>query len=116
MKLLNSAKSGNSALQAITSQIDALRGNIITSIDRAYKNSQVKLSEIEKENSAAQSRIGSYPSLEREYLNLKRVQLVQEQLYLFLLKQREEVEMSIARSNPTTVTIDPRTLSPRLPA
>lgn len=37
MKLLNSAKSGNSALQAITSQIDALRGNIITSIDRAYK-------------------------------------------------------------------------------
>ncbi len=107
MKLLNSAKSGNSALQAITSQIDALRGNIITSIDRAYKNSQVKLSEIEKENSAAQSRIGSYPSLEREYLNLKRVQLVQEQLYLFLLKQREEVEMSIARSNPTTVTIDP---------
>lgn len=32
---------------------------------------------------------------------------MQEQLYLFLLKQREEVEMSIARSNPTTITIDP---------
>lgn len=107
MKLLNSAKTGNPALQAITSQIDALRGNIITSVDRAYKNSQVKLSEIEKENSTARSRIGSYPALEREYLSLKRVQLVQEQLYMFLLKQREEVEMSIARSNPTTVTIDP---------
>ena len=106
MKLLSSAKGNNAALKAIDDQLDALHANIVSSVERAYKNSKVMLDEVTGMDSETKSRIGSVPAIEREYLSLKRVQLVQEQLYLFLLKQREEVSMSMARANPTVTTID----------
>ncbi len=106
MKIASSAKGNNAALKMLDDQLEAMRKNIIVSVDRAYNNSSVKLGEIRKENNNTASRIGTIPTLEREYEGLKRVQLVQEQLYLFLLKQREETSMNIARVTPTLLTID----------
>ena len=112
MRVLRSAKVNNAMLKQIEELIDAMRENIQDAIDRAYENSLLKLNKLRTENNRTQQRMGSIPTLEKEYVGIERTLILQQQLYLFLLKQREEAEMSIAKSSPTLVTIDaPYTLS-----
>lgn len=107
MQLQTSAKSNNSAIRQLDEQLDALRANIVTSVDRLYQNASVALRDLKNEDSKTKSRINELPTLERQYLILKRDNLLQEQLYLFLLQQREEINMNLAsRSQPAQV-IDP---------
>lgn len=46
------------------------------------------------------------PKQEREYLNIKRQQMVKENLYVFLLTQREETNLRIANAIPKGMIID----------
>lgn len=104
MELLTTAKPTSNPVKQIDEQIDALRRNIISSVNRAYENSSVQLRDLKSENSRTQSKIGTLPTLERQYINIKRDNLLQEQLYLFLLQQREELNMSLtSRSLPAQV-------------
>lgn len=106
MKLLNSANPNNVALKALTEQIDALYEIIKESVDRAYKNSSISLRDVRAEAGTTKSTINSMPALEREFMGMKRQQLVQEQLYLFLLKQREETSISLNNSTASCLVID----------
>lgn len=112
MKMMTSAKNNNSTLKLIDEQLDALLANIKESVERAYVSSNIALKDIKSKAGDTKSTIGSYPVLEREFLGMKRNQLVQEQLYLFLLKQREEALISLTNTAQSCVTIDqPHVLS-----
>lgn len=107
-----SAKNSNASVRQIDEQIDALHQSIITSISRAYDNAIVRYKEANRQYNIAQSRLGTLPTLEKEYLGIERDLLVQEQLYLYLLKQREEASMNIAKSSHSIDVIDvPHTLT-----
>lgn len=106
MKMMTSAKNNNATLKLIDEQLDALLSNIKESVERAYVNSNIALKDVRSKAGSTQTVINSYPTLEREYLGMKRDQLVQEQLYLFLLKQREETSISLSTSTQSCVTID----------
>lgn len=106
MKMMTSAKNNNTTLKLIDEQLDALLSNIKESVERTYINSNIALKDIKSKAGNTQSVINSYPKLERQFLGLKRNQLVQEQLYLFLLKQREEALISLSTNAQSCVTID----------
>lgn len=106
MKMLTSAKNNNATLKLLDDQLDALLANIKESVERAYVNSNIALKDVRSKAGSTQSVINAYPTLEREYLGMKRDQLVQEQLYLFLLKQREETSISLSTNTQSCVTID----------
>ncbi len=108
MELLNSAKTNSNAVRQLDEQIDAMRDNIVTSVDRMYINASVALRDIKNEEGRTKSRISELPTLEREYVTLKRDNMLMEQMYLFLLQQREELEMNInATSLPAQVVDAP---------
>lgn len=106
MKLQNNAKTNNASLRAISEQIDALRGNINTTLDKAVEASLVKLRELRQKSNESMSKLGDIPRQEREYTTIKRQQSIKAQLYVYLLQQREETNLSIANSMPRGVIID----------
>lgn len=106
MKVLQTVREGNPQVKTIDVQLDALRNTVIESIDRALDNSDLALKRLKQENSQIQSRINSLPTIEREYISMQRLMTVQEQLYLFLLKQREEASMNISKDTAQIQVID----------
>lgn len=106
MKMMTSAKNNNATLKLLDEQLDALLANIKESVERAYVNSNIALNDVKSKAGSTKSGISSYPTLEREFIAMKRNQLVQEQLYLFLLQQREEALISLSSASQNCVTID----------
>lgn len=106
MELLNNAKANNAALKQITEQLDAMRSNLTTSVDKIYQSAQIKVRDLRSEMSATQSNLGKIPAQEREYLNMQRQQAVKQQLYLYLLQRREETAMLLANSVPKGIVVD----------
>lgn len=106
MGLMNNAKANNAALRQITEQLDAMRANLNTSIDKVYHSMQIKVRDLRAEMGATQSNLGKIPAQEREYLNMQRQQSVKQQLYLYLLQRREETAMILANSVPKGIIVD----------
>jgi len=106
MRLENNAKPNNALLKVLSEQIDALRVNINSSLDKAIDNANVALNELRQQSSKSKSKLGEIPTQEREFYNIKRQQGVKEQLYLFLLQQREQAAISVANSMPRGTVID----------
>lgn len=106
MRLLDSTTPNNTSLKRLDSEIDAMRASVIESLDRAYEQSKIKLDEITSKGASMTSRLGTLPTLEREYIGIERDLVLQQQLYLFLLKQREETMMSLSQATPSLITVD----------
>lgn len=107
MKLVNNAKTNNNAaLRTISAQLDAMRDNINATLDRSLASARVKLHDLREQMNESDARLGKMPKQEREYLNIKRQQLVKENLYIFLLTQREETNLRIANAIPKGMIID----------
>jgi capsular exopolysaccharide synthesis family protein len=106
MSLLAHAKEDNSSVKVLSSQIDAMRKNIIASVNHAYKDLSVALRDVRAEQAKTMGKLGDVPTQEREYLDLKRQQAVKQELYMFLLKQREETAMMLANAVPKGIVVD----------
>lgn len=106
MKLESNAKANNTSLRLIDNQLAAMRGNITQSLDKSLITAAARLKELRREVARADESVQSLPSTEREFIEIKRRQAVQEQLYLYLLQQREEAALNIANVQPRGIVID----------
>lgn len=106
MELQKSAKGNNANLQALTDQVDAMRSNISSSVQRAYDQAMVPVRELRAQMAKTQGKLGEVPRQEREFLDMKRQQEVKQQLYIFLLQRREETAMMIANAKAKAQVVD----------
>ncbi len=106
IRLLNNAKANNVALRTITSQLDVMRDNINATLDRSLASAEVRLKDLRNQMNESDSRLGELPRQEREFLNIKRHQVVQENIYLLLLQHREETTLRMANVIPKGQIID----------
>lgn len=106
MEMLNTARPNNKALQLLNEQLDAMRANIISSVEKNYESAQITVRDLRREKADADSRLGSIPRQERDYLNLKRQQMVKQELYTFLLQRNEETAMLMANAVPKGIIVD----------
>lgn len=106
MELETSAKPDNSALRLLSERIDMMRTNIIASVQTAHNEAKVNLRDLRNEMNRAESSLAGVPQQEREFVNMKRQQLVKQELYLFLLQRQEETAMILANSYPKGIVID----------
>lgn len=104
--LLRNAKSGNYALRQLNKQIDLMRANILSTLNRENDRSKIQLAELRGELASAEGKLGNIPLHEREYINMKRQQEVKQQLYLFLLERQEETAIILANSMPKGQIVD----------
>lgn len=101
MRLEQNAKGNNASLKGLTAQIDAMRHNLITSMERDLSATKIAVSDLERVNSESDARIGQVPGIERRLTELYRNQTIQNQIYGFMLQKREENQLKLARENPS---------------
>ena len=65
-----------------------MRENIKASLDRAYAQQSVVLGELRSQVGKTDSRLGAFPTQEREFKTIRRQQAIKESLYLYLLQRR----------------------------
>lgn len=106
MRMQASAKGNNAAMRQLENQIDAMRSNMITSLDRSISAYKIGISRVSREQGTVNSRISSIPRMEQELTNLMRDNEVKNRIYAYLLQKREEAEVKVARIMPTGVVID----------
>ena len=95
MQLVESVHPGNESLRRLESQIDAMRENVIASLKRTVASNEIQMAEVQASLRQTNAQLNMVPSQETVYRDIYRDQRLKEQLYVFLLEQREETAMSI---------------------
>ncbi len=106
MRLQEQAKGNNSTLRTISAQIDAMRTNLLTSLERELAATNIAVSDMKRNNAGTSSRISDYPTMEKDLLALYRDQKIKNQIYAYLLQKLEESELKLARDIRAGKSID----------
>ncbi len=80
----------SSMVTSLDEQVKTQRQNLLMSLDNVKQGMQIAVKNLRAKDREIGTRIGSLPSIERGYAQLKRNQEVQQTVYIFLLEMREE--------------------------
>ncbi|MEG1998790.1 MAG: polysaccharide biosynthesis tyrosine autokinase, partial [Bacteroidales bacterium] len=106
-ELLRTAKRGNPVIKRVDDQIDIAWKNIKDQLEVSKKEKNISLSDIKKLESKMQDKVSKAPSIEREFLGIKRQQAIKEELFMFLLQKREDNAITLAANTPKGQIVDP---------
>ncbi|MDO4510446.1 MAG: polysaccharide biosynthesis tyrosine autokinase [Bacteroidales bacterium] len=104
--LENSAMDGNPALVQLDQQIEAMRANLIGSVNNSLDALRIRINKAKQRLGESQGEIGDFATAERNTRSLYRDQAIQNELYIFLLQKREENALKMAAAQPKGKTID----------
>lgn len=107
LQLMSGAKGNNLQVKNVEKQLDAMRGNIASTLAKAYDSSLAVVKELRGKMNQTQSALGSLPGQERQIVDLRRDQRVKQSLYLFLLEKREETAVMLSNAVSKGVVVDP---------
>lgn len=102
--LEKSARPGNPALEKLNTRIAMLSTSIGENASKVIDKARNDLDVKQRIVGSAGSRLSQYPEMEREYASLLRDSEFKNQLYLFLLQNRENAVLKLyANSNPAYI-------------
>ncbi|WP_295669348.1 GNVR domain-containing protein, partial [uncultured Mucilaginibacter sp.] len=99
-------KPGNPIVQGIDEQIATLKHNIYDNIETLKRSLDVTRQQLEKTSNNMTGMIKTVPVKERKLVDITRQQTIKDDLYTFLLKNREQTELSFASTVSDTRTVD----------
>ncbi len=74
LRLQENAKGNNAALKSISAQVDAMRANLIGSLESQLSATRIAISDMNRAEAGTASRISDYPTMEKDLLSLYRDQ------------------------------------------
>ena len=104
---LQTTRPDNPVVQNLNSQINAVKKNLIISLENIKKEMQIAKNELANKNAQLLSQIKTGPEKERAFLDISRQQNVSQQLYLYLLQKREETAISKSGTLANSRFIEP---------
>jgi capsular exopolysaccharide synthesis family protein len=118
-QLLEGTSDNNPALLKVNRQLESTKKAIQEQLIAMRKSLQIQWDKQWKENRYQKQKLSALPEQEKDYLSIKRQQLVKEGIYTYLLKKKEETELSLAAvSNQARVLNAPmlhQRISPNIP-
>ena len=100
IRLKRVSKETNPALQYVTELKEKQRANLTETIKTAIQSIELSQNELSKTSTGYKNRIAKLPTNEREFIEMKRFQTINEKLLVYLLEKMEELTLS---SNPTSI-------------
>lgn len=113
-RLLMSNTPSNPVVKNIDDQLVSLRGDLKSNLSSFKTGIQTSIDQLQQRSGAIDRKIQQVPAKERVFLDYSRQQAVKQELYLFLLKKREESAISKS-SNLAGVRIIDQAKSDALP-
>jgi capsular exopolysaccharide synthesis family protein len=113
-RLLMSSTPSNPVVKNIDDQLVSLRGDLKSNLSSFKTGIQTSIGQLQQRSGAIDRKIQQVPAKERVFLDYSRQQAVKQELYLFLLKKREESAISKS-SNLAGVRIIDQAKSDALP-
>lgn len=105
-KATKNAGAKNPVLQQLDYEIKSLRLNLLKSLSNTTRSLKIQLNEIENNGLQILSKVKSIPANERGYIDIVRQQEIFAGLYSYLLKKKEEIDISLAVTVPNAKIID----------
>lgn len=106
MQLNLSAKQDNKNLILLNNQIDGMRSGVLETIRKARESSDIAYKQHLKENEKYMGRIRKMPNQEREFVRLFRDREIKNNLYMFLMEQRESSLLKVGSNLPKGRVVD----------
>ena len=104
--LETSAKADNPALVQLDQQLNAMRENMLGSVNNALGAMRIKIDKAKDVQGESKGDMSQFASTERETRTLYRNQAIQNELYIFLLQKREENALKMAAAQPKGKLVD----------
>tara|TARA_R110002073_G_scaffold322276_2_gene498844 strand:+ start:27526 stop:29901 length:2376 start_codon:yes stop_codon:yes gene_type:complete len=96
----------NPILLQLEDQIVNTRSSLLGSLSNISRSLELQLSELRKEEIIVLSKVKSIPANERGFIDIARQQEIISGLYQYLLKKKEETDISLAVTVPNAKIID----------
>lgn len=106
MRVLRTATDENPVVEQLNGQLLSMRQNIIASIASVRESLTITRNGLQERGSEFNSRIRTVPSQERQFVQIKRQQILKEEIYLFLYQKREENALMLAATSTPVRVID----------
>lgn len=96
----------NPTLVSTRNAIDASREALKLTISTAKRNAQSSLAKINHKNQKLLSMVNTIPTVEREFVELKREQELKQKIYVMLLAQQEQNALTLSMDQPKSQLVD----------
>lgn len=99
-RLVKATSESNPALIQMNEQVTSMRQGILTAIANVKRATIISKQNLERQNMINNARVQTVPQLDRQFSEITRQQKVKEDLYIYLLKMREETSLAQAAISP----------------
>ncbi|MBR1929244.1 MAG: hypothetical protein IJ834_05850 [Paludibacteraceae bacterium] len=111
MQMQRTATDKNPIVEQLDEQISAMRSNIVMSINSVRDGLEIMKKDAIAQESKFSGKLENMPVQERQYIQIKRMQTLKQQVFLLLYQKREESALTLASvMTPVKVLDEPRKL------